>query len=99
LAEYASVTRRISENGSQGTDHGAGGLMIAIGGAVRGGIYGSAADLNPRPDNATLENAGGDVTYETDFRSVYAKVLDGWLGADSTAILGGNFRTNAPAII
>jgi len=32
-------------------------------------------------------------------RSVYAKVLDGWLGADSTAILGGNFRTNAPAFI
>src|SRR5712691_9022350 len=88
-----------TENGSQGTDHGAGGLMMAIGGAVRGGIYGTAADLNPKPDNPTLENAGGDVTYETDFRSVYAKVLDGWLGTDSTPILGGNFRAGAPAII
>jgi len=99
MIQFSEFGRRISENGSQGTDHGAGGLMMAIGGPVRGGIYGTAADLNPRPDNSTLENAGGDVTYETDFRSVYAKVLDGWMGADSTAILGGNFRVNAPAFI
>ena len=66
--------------------------MMVIGGGVRGGIYGTAASLNPRPDNPTLENNGGDVTYETDFRSVYARVLDRWLGADSAAILGGNFR-------
>src|SRR5262245_19701595 len=62
MIEFSEFGRRISENGSQGTDHGAGGLMMAIGGAVRGGIYGTTADLNPRPDNATLENAGGDVT-------------------------------------
>jgi uncharacterized protein (DUF1501 family) len=63
-----------------------------MGGAVRGGLYGTAASLNPDPQNPTLENSGGDVHYETDFRSVYAKVLDNWLGADSTAILAGNFR-------
>jgi uncharacterized protein (DUF1501 family) len=39
------------------------------------------------------------VAHETDFRSVYAKVLDDWLGADSIAILGGNFRSGAPAIV
>ncbi len=99
MVQFSEFGRRISENGSQGTDHGAGGMMLAIGGAVRGGIYGTAANLNPTPDNTTLENAGGDVTYETDFRSVYAKVLDGWLGTDSTAILGGNFRAGAPAIL
>jgi uncharacterized protein (DUF1501 family) len=99
MIEFSEFGRRITENGSQGTDHGAGGLMFAIGGAVKGGIYGTAADLNPKADNPTLENSGNDVTYETDFRSVYAKVLDGWLGADSTAILGGNFRTGAPTFI
>ena len=99
MVQFSEFGRRISENGSQGTDHGAGGMMLAIGGSVRGGIYGTAASLNPTPDNPTLENAGGDVTYETDFRSVYAKVLDGWLGTDSAAILGGNFRTGAPAIL
>jgi uncharacterized protein (DUF1501 family) len=99
MIQFSEFGRRISENGSQGTDHGAGGMMMAIGGSVRGGIYGTAANLNPTPGNPTLENAGGDVTYETDFRSVYAQVLDGWMGTDSAAILGGNFRANAPAFL
>ena len=48
-------------------------------------------------DNPTLENSGNDVHYETDFRSVYAKVIDSWLGGDSVAVLGGNYRSGAPA--
>ena len=99
VLQFSEFSRRISENGSQGTDHGAAGVMLAIGGAVRGGIYGTAPSLNPDPANPTLENSGGDVHYETDFRSVYAQVLDRWLGTDSTGILGGNFRTGAPAIV
>lgn len=99
VLQFSEFGRRISENGSQGTDHGAAGVMMAMGGGVRGGIYGSAPSLDPNPGNSTLENNGGDVRYETDFRSVYAKVLDGWLGADSVAILGGDFRAGAPAII
>ncbi len=99
MVQFSEFGRRISENGSQGTDHGAASVMMAIGGGVRGGLYGTAASLDPNPSNPTLENAGSDVSYETDFRSVYAKVLDGWLGTDSSAILGGNFRAGAPAII
>jgi uncharacterized protein (DUF1501 family) len=99
ILQFSEFGRRISENGSQGTDHGAAGVMMAIGGTVRGGIYGNAPSLDPNPANPTLENNGGDVKYETDFRAVYARVLDGWLGADSVAILGGNFRPGAPAIV
>ena len=44
------------------------------------------------PPNPTLENSGADVHFETDFRSVYAKVIDNWLGGDSVGVLGGNFR-------
>ena len=99
VLQFSEFGRRVVENGSQGTDHGAGGIMMAIGGAVRGGLYGTAASLDPNPSNPTLENNGGDVRYETDFRSVYAKVLDGWLGTDSVGILGGDFRQGAPAII
>jgi uncharacterized protein (DUF1501 family) len=99
VLQFSEFGRRISENGSQGTDHGAAGVMMAMGGGVRGGIFGTAPSLDPTPANPTLENNGGDVRYETDFRSVYAKVLDGWLGADSVAILGGDFRAGAPAII
>jgi uncharacterized protein (DUF1501 family) len=99
LLQFSEFSRRISENGSQGTDHGAAGAMMAIGGAVRGGLYGTAASLNPDPANPTLENNAGDVRFETDFRAVYARVLDGWLGASSVSILGGDFRTGAPAIV
>jgi uncharacterized protein (DUF1501 family) len=99
ILQFSEFGRRISENGSQGTDHGAGAIMMAIGGTVRGGIYGTAASLDPNPANPTLENNGGDVRFETDFRSVYARVLDGWLGANSTAILGGDFRAGGPPIV
>ena len=80
---FSEFGRRITENGSQGTDHGAGGIMMVLGGLVRGGIYGTAPKLRSDPANPTLENNAGDVRYETDFRSVYAQVLDNWLGANS----------------
>ena len=98
ILQFSEFGRRISENGSTGTDHGAAGLMMAIGGSVRGGLYGTAANLAP-DGNPTLENNNGDVRHETDFRSVYAKVIDSWLGANSVDILGGEFRAGAPAII
>jgi uncharacterized protein (DUF1501 family) len=99
VLQFSEFGRRISENGSGGTDHGAAAVMMAIGGAVRGGIYGTAPSLNPDINNPTLENGAGDVRYETDFRAVYARVLDNWLGASSTAILGGDFRAGAPPIV
>jgi uncharacterized protein (DUF1501 family) len=89
---FSEFGRRITENGSQGTDHGAASVMLAMGGRVNGGLYGTAPSLNPAPGNPTLENNGNDVTFETDFRSVYARVIDDWLGADSVSILGGDFR-------
>ena len=97
ILQFSEFGRRISENGSNGTDHGAAGLMMALGGSVRGGIYGTAPNL--RPGHESLENNSGDVRHETDFRSVYARVIDSWLGADSTGILGGNYRAGAPAIL
>jgi uncharacterized protein (DUF1501 family) len=96
---YTEFGRRISENGSQGTDHGAGGNMMLLGGTVRGGIYGTAPNLNTDPANPTLENNAGDVRFETDFRSVYAKILDSWLGSNSVAVLGADYRSGAPAVL
>jgi uncharacterized protein (DUF1501 family) len=92
VLSFSEFGRRISENGSSGTDHGAASVMIAMGGRVNGGLYGTAANLNTDPSNPTLENAAGDIHWETDFRSVYAQVIDSWLGANSAQILGGNFR-------
>ena len=92
LLSFSEFGRRITENGSKGTDHGAASMMLAMGGLVKGGIYGTAASLNPDPSNATLENSGGDVTFENDFRSAYAQVIDNWLGGNSATVLGGNFK-------
>jgi uncharacterized protein (DUF1501 family) len=92
VLSFSEFGRRITENGSKGTDHGAASVMLAMGGAVRGGLFGTAASLNPDPQNPTLENGGGDVHFETDFRSAYARVIDNWLGGDSSAVLGGNFK-------
>ncbi len=92
ILEFSEFGRRINENGSAGTDHGAATLMLAMGGGVRGGLYGTAPSLAVTPDNPTLENGANDVRYETDFRAVYARVIDNWLGADSSRILGGDFR-------
>lgn len=89
---FSEFGRRISENGSNGTDHGAASVMMALGGRVNGGLYGTAPVLNLDPNNPTLENNAGDVRFETDFRSVYAQVIDQWLGADSRAILKGDYR-------
>ena len=93
---FSEFSRRISENGSAGTDHGAAGLMMVMGGSVRGGLYGTAPQLSP--GHPTLENNSGDVHYETDFRSVYARLLDNWLGVNSVSILGADFRAGAPAV-
>ena len=92
LVQFSEFGRRIDENGSFGSDHGAGAIMLAMGGGVRGGLHGTAPNLNRTPDNPTLENNGADVRYETDFRSVYARVIDNWLGSNSVPILNGDFR-------
>ena len=90
VLQFSEFSRRIDENASQGTDHGAAGIMLALGGGVRGGLYGTAPNLRIGADNS-LENNGTDVRFETDFRSVYATVIDRWLGADPAAVLGASF--------
>ena len=99
VLQFSEFGRRISENASAGTDHGAASAMLVMGGAVRGGIYGTAPNLRIASDNPTLENNGQDVHYETDFRSVYARLIDQWLGGNSVQILGGDFRAGAPPIL
>jgi uncharacterized protein (DUF1501 family) len=84
LVTWTEFGRRVKENGSQGTDHGDGGTMFVLGNAVKRGIYGDPPDLMKLDSN-------GSVQWSTDFRSVYATLLESWLGVDSTAILGGRF--------
>lgn len=82
LMTFSEFGRRVSENASGGTDHGAGSLMFMAGGKIRPGLLGKYPSLAP----ADLLN--GDLQYHVDFRSVYAGVLEGWLKTPSAAILG-----------
>ncbi len=84
---YSEFGRRVAENGSQGSDHGAGGPCFIIGGRVRPGFHGEAASLDP------ADLLDGDLRPSTDFRSVYATLLDDWLGWPSEPVLGRSFPT------
>jgi uncharacterized protein (DUF1501 family) len=85
ILTFSEFGRRVAENGSQGTDHGAAGPMFLIGKPVKGGNYG------PVPDLQDLQN--GDLKFTTDFREVYAATLDHWMGGDSEVVLGQKFSS------
>jgi len=87
LMTFSEFGRRVTENASHGTDHGAAAPMFVCGAAVKGGVYGNHPSLRPND----LDH--GDLKYNTDFRSVYATMLDKWLHADAQKILGANFKT------
>jgi uncharacterized protein (DUF1501 family) len=80
---FSEFGRRIAENAARGTDHGEASPLFLIGGGVKGGLYGSAPDLS--------ETNMGNLRYTTDFRSVYATVLERWLGRPSATVLNGSF--------
>ena len=84
---FSEFGRRVPENASRGTDHGEAAPVFLIGGGVKGGLYGQHPDLNRL-------NAG-NLAFTTDFRQVYATVLERWLGRPSAAIVGGTFPTLA----
>jgi uncharacterized protein (DUF1501 family) len=83
VVTYAEFGRRVQENGSNGTDHGTANAHFALGGRVKGGLYGEA----PRLDR--LE--GGNLGHAVDFRSLYATVLERWWGVPAAGPLGGRF--------
>ncbi|MBA4077593.1 MAG: transcriptional initiation protein Tat [Cyanobacteria bacterium PR.023] len=80
---FSEFGRRVAENGGGGTDHGTAGPCLVLGGGVKGGLYGQYPSLN--------ELDHGDLKFNVDFRTVYATILDRWLGADSREVLGKNF--------
>lgn len=86
LITYSEFGRRVQENGSKGTDHGAASCQFVAGPAVRGGLIGKHPGLAPG------DLAGGDLKHHTDFRQLYATLLDNWLDCDSQNILGGPFE-------
>jgi uncharacterized protein (DUF1501 family) len=77
----------VPENTSLGTDHGTANHMYVIGKPAKGGHYG-------QPPSLTELDEGDNLVFTTDFRRVYASVIDGWLGCrDTEQLLSGKFET------
>jgi uncharacterized protein (DUF1501 family) len=87
LLTFSEFGRRVQENGSKGTDHGAASCLFLAGPAVRGGVVG------PHPSLAPDQLDSGDLKHHTDFRRVYATLLDTWLGCPSAEVLGAPFES------
>jgi uncharacterized protein (DUF1501 family) len=81
---WSEFGRRVEENGNAGTDHGTAAPLFVLGNGVQGGLYGEPPDL-------TKLDSAGNLQFTTDFRSIYATVLDRWLGAPAASVLGGSF--------
>lgn len=81
---FSEFGRRVAENASQGTDHGTAGPMLFAGTKLRPGLLGE------HPSLSDLDQ--GDLKYHTDFRRVYAAVLQDWLRCPSSATLLGDYR-------
>jgi uncharacterized protein (DUF1501 family) len=85
LMTFSEFGRRVKENASGGTDHGAAAPMFLAGGGIKSGLLGQMPSLAPK------DLFDGDVKYNTDFRSVYATVLEKHLGVKSAGVLRTQF--------
>jgi uncharacterized protein (DUF1501 family) len=84
IVTFSEFGRRAKENGSKGTDHGSAAPMLLVGGKVKPGPVGE------HPSLSKLEF--GNLKHHTDFRQVYAAILDKWLGVSSKDVLGAEFK-------
>ena len=80
---FSEFGRRVAENSSRGTDHGAAGLMLVLGAAVHGGLYGAPPSLS--------ELDQGDLAPTTDFRSIYARTIEHCFAIPHELVLGQRY--------
>jgi uncharacterized protein (DUF1501 family) len=86
ILTFSEFGRRVSENGSSGTDHGSANNVFVIGGNLKKkGMYNACPDLQNLDDN-------GDLRFSVDFRSIYATVLKDWLEVSDKDILNQEFN-------
>ncbi|HMJ46174.1 MAG TPA: DUF1501 domain-containing protein [Ferruginibacter sp.] len=85
MMTFSEFGRRVSQNASNGTDHGTANNMFFISGGLK-----EKGILNPLPDLSNLTD--GDLKHTVDFKNVYATVLKKWLGTDDKTILGAEFE-------
>ncbi|MGC4809501.1 DUF1501 domain-containing protein [Micromonospora sp. DT228] len=79
VAVYSEFGRRVRANASDGTDHGTASDVLLLGAGVRGGWHGAPSSLTDLDD--------GDLKFTTDFRDVYATLLERVLDTDPGPVL------------
>lgn len=80
IVAFSEFGRRVEENYSQGTDHGAGGTMFFLGPMVKGGLYGKHPSLTELDDD-------GNLVHNVDFRSTYATIIEDWFHVAQDRVL------------
>jgi uncharacterized protein (DUF1501 family) len=80
---FSEFGRRVQENASLGTDHGAAAPLFLVGPAAKAGLVGAHPSLDDLDD--------GDLKFHTDFRRIYAGLLTDWLDCPHESVLGGGF--------
>jgi uncharacterized protein (DUF1501 family) len=81
---FSEFGRRVAENASAGTDHGAAAPLFVAGPVAKPGLVGAHPSFDDLDD--------GDLKFHTDFRRVYAAVLEGWLGVPAAPVVGAEFK-------
>ena len=90
---WSEFGQRAGENGLGGTDHGAAGVGFLIGSRVKGTMIGEFPGL------ATGLDEEGNLKATSDFRAIYAALLEQWLGTDAAAVLPGIDSFARPALL
>ncbi|MCG8510332.1 MAG: DUF1501 domain-containing protein, partial [Rhodospirillales bacterium] len=81
---FSEFGRRVRQNASSGTDHGAAGPTFVFGKHVQTGLIGKHPSLSKLDE--------GDLIHHTDFRTIYADLLSNWMKLDAKAALGQKFK-------
>ncbi len=83
LLTFSEFGRRVQENASSGTDHGAAAPLFLVGPVATAGLVGAHPSFDDLDD--------GDLKHHTDFRRVYASLAGDWLGSPAEPIVGKGF--------
>ncbi len=90
---WTEFGRRAEENGSGGTDHGAAGTGFLIGTRVAG------TQVGEYPGLATGLDRDGNLKATSDFRGVYAGLLEQWLHFDAERVLPNISKFKRPTLV
>ncbi|MET0262355.1 MAG: DUF1501 domain-containing protein [Rariglobus sp.] len=80
---FSEFGRRPNENESRGTDHGTAAPLFVMGSQIKGSLHGTPPSLKLQKNR--------DLEFSTDFRQIYATVLDKWFSCPTSQVIGKSY--------